>query len=94
MAFYTQPPPNLVQYSKKKQIGFYIVGGYALIHHKMVRNTMDVDVIVHEKDFAKTSQVYFLYRLLAQFDQYELFDCYALLATFKDVGSFTIFSTY
>jgi hypothetical protein len=42
---------------KENNIRYYIVGGYALIYHKVVRNTMDVDIIVHENDFKKAISV-------------------------------------
>ena len=38
-------------------IRYFIVGGYALIHHGVVRNTTDVDLIVHESDFCQAIQV-------------------------------------
>jgi hypothetical protein len=38
-------------------IAYYIVGGYALIHHGVVRNTTDVDLIVAEKDFGRAAKV-------------------------------------
>jgi len=41
----------------KHSIRYYILGGYALIFHGMVRNTMDIDIIVHEDDFQKATQI-------------------------------------
>ena len=42
---------------KANQIRYYIVGGYAMIFHRVVRNTMDIDIIVAEDDFQRASQV-------------------------------------
>ena len=42
---------------KEQGIRYYIVGGYALIFHGVIRNTMDVDIIVHEQDFPKAIEV-------------------------------------
>ena len=38
-------------------ICYFIVGGYALIYHEIVRNTTDIDIIVNESDFLQASQV-------------------------------------
>ncbi|CAF1267101.1 unnamed protein product [Rotaria sordida] len=42
---------------KVNNVRYYIVGGYALIFHEMVRNTMDIDIIVNEDDFQKGIQI-------------------------------------
>jgi hypothetical protein len=42
---------------KQNDVRYYIVGGYALIYHQMVRNTMDIDAIIHENDFQKAAHV-------------------------------------
>jgi len=40
-----------------KNLRYMIVGGYALIFHKYIRNTMDVDILIHEDDFEEAKQV-------------------------------------
>ncbi|CAM2725480.1 unnamed protein product [Rotaria socialis] len=42
---------------KRHNVSYYIVGGYALIFHGIVRNTMDIDIIVAEADFQKAKQI-------------------------------------
>jgi hypothetical protein len=39
------------------QIRCFIIDEYALIFHEVVRNTMDVDILVHEDDFKKATEV-------------------------------------
>ncbi|UJR29846.1 hypothetical protein I4U23_017389 [Adineta vaga] len=39
------------------QIRYFTVGGYALIFHRFVRNTMDIDIVVHEDDFQKATEI-------------------------------------
>lgn len=41
----------------RDSIRYFIVGGYALIYHGIVRNTTDVDIIVNDSDFLRASQV-------------------------------------
>ena len=41
----------------RDSICYFIVGGYALIHHGIIRNTTDVDIIVNDSDFLRASQV-------------------------------------
>jgi hypothetical protein len=38
-------------------IRYFILGGYALIYHGIVRNTTDIDMVVNESDFDRASQV-------------------------------------
>ena len=66
--FLYRTPSKFGAIFKEEQIRYYIVGGYALIHHQMVRNTMDIDVTVHENDFEKATKVRFKYHLLIWFD--------------------------
>lgn len=40
-----------------KNLRYMVVGGYALIFHKFIRNTMDIDIIVHEEDFQEAKKV-------------------------------------
>ena len=40
-----------------RSIRYFIVGGYALIHHGIVRNTTDIDIVVNEDDFSEALQV-------------------------------------
>jgi hypothetical protein len=40
-----------------RSIRYFIVGGYALIHHGIVRNTTDIDIVVNEADFSEAVQV-------------------------------------
>ena len=40
-----------------RSISYYIIGGYALINHGVVRNTTDIDVVVNEDDFLEAVQV-------------------------------------
>lgn len=42
---------------KQKKISFYIVGGFALIKHNVLRNTKDIDIIVQENDFQSAAKV-------------------------------------
>ena len=42
---------------KEKKIRFYIIGGFALIQHNVVRNTKDIDIIVHENDLETAANV-------------------------------------
>lgn len=51
---------SVIRFSKLFQfhnISYYIVGGYALIFHGVIRNTMDIDIIIAETDFQKAKQV-------------------------------------
>ena len=50
---------SVVRFSKlfkRHNVFYYIVGGYALILHDVVRNTMDIDIIVTEADCQKQSK--------------------------------------
>ena len=40
-----------------QQIRYFIIGGFALIFHGFIRNTMDVDIVVDENDFQKAVDV-------------------------------------
>jgi hypothetical protein len=42
---------------KEKRIPFYIIGGFALIQHNVVRNTKDIDIVVHENDLESAANV-------------------------------------
>jgi hypothetical protein len=57
----------------KHSIRYYILGGYALIFHGMVRNTMDIDIIVHEDDFQKATQVSLIFYSFNKISKVETF---------------------
>ncbi|CAF1944413.1 unnamed protein product [Rotaria magnacalcarata] len=51
---------SIIRFSKLFQfhnLSYYIVGGYALIFHGVIRNTMDIDIIIAETDFQKAKQI-------------------------------------
>ena len=56
---------------KKNSIRYYIVGEYALIFHQ--RNTMDIDIIVHEDDFQKAIQVILLSNSFNKVNEAQIF---------------------
>ncbi len=38
------------------QITYFIIRGYALVFHGFVRNTIDIDILVHDDNFKKDNK--------------------------------------
>ena len=57
---------------KEQGIRYYIVGGFALIIHGLIRNTIDVDIIVYEQDFSTAIEVRPFFSQLDEVDSLSL----------------------